>query len=156
MRAGSSLVVALVLTASACDTVPDLRFAGPDDGGPIASPQPDATLPQSDASPGLSEDATTAPGDDANAPAEDSAPGPPLPQDSATPPPASDGAPPPANGCPSSPPPGAICCGTVACKGNQQQCNCTECAFCSTQGGVCCPSMHPPPGYCASDVKDCH
>jgi hypothetical protein len=154
MRARIASCLALVaFTLAGCEGVPDLRFADGDGGT-----SEDATLPTTtDGSPAL--DSTVGPGADAGddaAPADDaSPPGPPLPEDGASPPPPTDGAPPPDTGCPGTPPGGTTCCGNVACKGTPQQCNCGLCAYCASQG-YCCPSAHPPPGYCATELKDCH
>lgn len=145
----ASLALAPLLLA--CEGVPDLRFAAPQDAS-ASSPSSyvDATL--GDDAPSEPPDASTSPDDAA---ATDDAPGPTLPDDAATPPPPGDGAAPTDAGCPAHPPPGVTCCGAVACKGNPQQCNCSLCAYCASQG-VCCPSQHPAPGYCATALSLCH
>jgi hypothetical protein len=179
MRARIASALALTLLGGAlsggailgCEGVPDLHFEAEADGGPSVTGQ-DATLPTT--SPGQSdpgqpaptgsddagsEDAGSVPSgsDDAGSsasPPPDDASGTPLPKDAATPPPKTDASPP-DSGCPDNPPPGAVCCGSVACKGNAQQCNCGECAFCASEG-YCCPSTHPAPGYCATELQGCH
>jgi hypothetical protein len=151
MRAtpSSFFVFALAtLGVGGCEGVPDLVFGADDATAPNVAAL-DATLGADDGAP--SSDATIPPSDDATL--EDAAGDVGAPPDDAAAP--VDGPPPP-NGCPGNPPAGAICCGAVACKGNAQNCNCALCAYCASEGGVCCPSTHPPPGYCATDVKDCH
>jgi hypothetical protein len=152
MRAVVAWCLALAPSAAiacvGCEGVPDLTFASPDDAtAPPPQPTEDATLPAVDSASGATTPEASGSSDDA--------PGPPLPQDASMPPPANDGAPPPATGCPNTPPPGVTCCGAVACKGNAQQCNCGECAYCATEG-FCCPSTHPAPGFCATELSQCH
>jgi hypothetical protein len=151
----------LVATSTACEGVPDLRFAGDDGSAPGSANTPDATIVTFD---GASSSGGSSPGtgsssggtvQDATAPDED-APGTPIPLDAATPPPpVTDGATPPLTGCPGHPAGGVTCCGSVACKGTAQQCNCNECSFCASEG-FCCPSTHPPPGFCATSLSACH
>jgi hypothetical protein len=160
MREGIAVFFALAsLAALGCEGVPDLVFAPTEDAS-TSSPAstPDATILTADGSSvAPTPDSALASFDDgASADALfDDAQGPTLPLDAAQPPPASDGAPPPVTGCPNNPPGGVTCCGAVACKGDAKDCNCGECAFCASEG-FCCPSTHPPPGFCATSLAGCH
>jgi hypothetical protein len=142
MRAVTALLIGIAAAlVVGCEGVPDLRFAGPEDAA--TAPPLDATIGALDSSGGQSiPDATIAADvhedDDAHQPSVDSA----LPPSDA------------AASCPNNPPAGVTCCGSIACKGTNAQCNCNQCQFCASEG-VCCPSVHPPPGTCATKVSDC-
>jgi hypothetical protein len=157
MRAVTALLIGIAPLVVACEGVPDLHFAGPEDA---ATSQLDATIGALDSSGGQSSrDATIATDaradDDAQQPAMDSAP-PPPPTDAAGDASGSDGSSS-QGSCPNNPPAGVTCCGSVECKGTAAECNCSSglCQYCASEG-VCCPSAHPPqPGTCATKLSDC-
>lgn len=59
-----------------------------------------------------------------------------------------------ATGCPSNPPMGVTCCGTVACWGSASECSCMACAKCSGQE-VCCPS-YGHSTHCSDSFNHCY
>jgi hypothetical protein len=160
MRVFAGIATASLLAA--CGSVPTLRFAdGVDDAGSVETL--DATTPGDDPT-----DATVAPDtgsttsppptdDDATSPADSSigtlADSAPPPSTDATAPPPPDAAA--TDPCPSHPPAGTTCCGTIECRpGPFDYCNCGDCAKC-TAGQVCCMSGTDQFQQCAATVAAC-